>query len=100
MRGDITIKVENFYPTGTFENSNHTLHVLEGGASAGVVFFANGTAMAHDNQVGIGQGGVVLEDRYGNLLRIVIQGGSGSVLVDMWDRSIFDYSKRLYLWRY
>lgn len=65
-------------------NSSHTLHPLDGDA-LGVVFFANGTAVVHDNQVGTGQGAVVLQDTYENKLRIVIQGGSGSVYSEMWD---------------
>ena len=76
MSGDITIDTEE-------GNSSHTLHQLAGTA-LGIVFFANGTAMVHDNQVGIGQGAVVLQDIYENRLRITIQGGSGSVLTDMW----------------
>ncbi len=77
MTGDITIDTED-------GNSSHTLHSLADGA-LGVVFFANGTAMVHDNQVGTGQGAVVLQDTYENKLRIVIQGGSGSVFTEMWN---------------
>ncbi len=77
MTGEITIGPEA-------GNSSHTLHPLDGDA-LGVVFFANGTAVVHDNQVGTGQGAVVLQDTYENKLRIVIQGGSGSVYSEMWD---------------
>jgi prepilin-type N-terminal cleavage/methylation domain-containing protein len=93
MTGDITINSE----TG---NSSHTLHPLAGTA-LGVVFFANGTAMVHDNQIGTGQGAVVLQDTYENKLRITIQGGSGSVLTDMWnyeEEEWIDNPKSL--WRY
>ena len=76
LTGEITIDTEE-------GNSSHTLHGLAGTA-LGVVFFANGMAMVHDDQVGIGQGAVVLQDTYENRLRITIQGGSGSVLTDMW----------------
>ena len=84
MTGDIKIGVENDPPTGTSPSSSHTLHPLADTA-LGVVFFANGTAMVHDQQIGTGQGAVVLQDTYENLLRIRIQGGSGSVLTDMWN---------------
>jgi prepilin-type N-terminal cleavage/methylation domain-containing protein len=77
MTGDITIASED-------GNSSHTLHPLAGDA-LGVVFFANGTAVVHENQVGTGQGAVVLQDTYENKLRIVIQGGSGSVFTEMWN---------------
>ena len=92
MTGEITIDTEE-------GNSSHTLHQLAGTA-LGVVFFANGTAMVHDNQVGTGQGAVVLQDTYENRLRITIQGGSGSVLTDMWqyEEDWIDNPKNL--WRY
>jgi hypothetical protein len=57
--------------------------------------------MVHDSQIGTGQGAVVLADTYQNLLRVTIQGGSGSVLVHMWDYDLEDWvenPKRL--WRY
>ena len=91
--GEITIDTEE-------GNSSHTLHGLAGTA-LGVVFFANGMAMVHDDQVGIGQGAVVLQDTYENRLRITIQGGSGSVLTDMWqyeEEEWIDNPKNL--WRY
>ena len=93
MTGEITINTEE-------GNSSHTLHPLAGTA-LGVVFFANGTAVVHDNQVGTGQGAVVLQDTYENKLRITIQGGSGSVLTDMWnyeEEAWIDNPKNL--WRY
>jgi prepilin-type N-terminal cleavage/methylation domain-containing protein len=93
MTGDITIDTED-------GNSSHTLHSLAGGA-LGVVFFANGTAIVHDNQVGTGQGAVVLQDTYENKLRITIQGGSGSVIIDMWNYELEDWvANPKNLWRY
>jgi Tfp pilus assembly protein FimT len=93
MTGEITIGPEE-------GNTNHTLHSLAGTA-LGVVFFANGTAMVHNDQIGTGQGAVVLQDTYENKLRIIIQGGSGSVLTDMWnyeEEEWIDNPKNL--WRY
>lgn len=93
MTSEITIFIEE-------GNASHTLHGLAGNA-LGVVFFANGIAMVHDDQVGTGQGAVVLQDTYENKLRIIIQGGSGSVLTDMWnyeEEEWIDNPKNL--WRY
>lgn len=93
MKGEITIGPED-------GDASHALFKLAGTA-LGVVFFANGTAGVHDDDIGTGQGAVVLQDTYENQLRIVIQGGSGSVLVDMWDYEKEDWvmnPKRL--WRY
>lgn len=93
MTGEITIDTEE-------GNASHTLHGLAGTA-LGVVFLANGTAIVHDDQVGTGQGAVVLQDTYENRLRIIIQGGSGSVLTDMWqyeEEEWIDNPKNL--WRY
>ncbi len=93
MTGDITINIED-------GNASHTLHPLAGDA-LGVVFFANGTAMVHENQIGIGQGAVVLQDTYENKLRITIQGGSGSVLTDMWNYEEAEWIVNpKHLWRY
>lgn len=93
MSGEITIGPED-------GNASHTLHSLAGGA-LGVVFFANGNAVVHDNQIGTGQGAVVLEDTYHNMVRIVIQGGSGSVLVDMWNWAESEWQTNPNnLWRY
>jgi hypothetical protein len=93
MSGEITINIEE-------GNSNHTLHSLAGTA-LGVVFLANGMAIVHDNQIGTGQGAVVLQDTYENKLRIIIQGGSGSVLTDMWNYDEEDWIPNpKNLWRY
>jgi len=93
LTGEITIGPET-------DNADHSLHRLAGDAF-GVVFFANGTAMVHDDQVGTGQGAVVLKDTYENMLRITIQGGSGSVLTDMWNYELADWIENpKNLWRY
>lgn len=93
MSGEITINTEA-------GNSNHTLHSLAGTA-LGVVFLANGTAIVHGDAVGVGQGAVVLQDTYENMLRIIIQGGSGSVLTDMWNYDEEEWiANPKNLWRY
>jgi len=93
LTGEITIGPEA-------GNSDHTLHSLAGTA-LGVVFLPNGIAMVHEDQVGTGQGAVVLQDTYENQLRIIIQGGSGSVLTDMWNYELDDWIENpKNLWRY
>lgn len=99
--GEIMIGPQFDPPDGTGSvEANYTLTPLAGTAR-GVVFFANGTAVVHDGQVGTGQGAVVLKDTYENMLRVRIQGGSGSVLVDMWKYDAGDwYANPKNLWRY
>lgn len=100
LTGEITIGPEYDPPDSTSTPSEHTLHSLAGTA-LGVVFLANGTAIVHDNQVGTGQGTVMLQDTYENVLRITFQGGSGSVLVDMWNWELGDWIENpKNLWRY
>jgi prepilin-type N-terminal cleavage/methylation domain-containing protein len=100
MMGDITIGPVYDPPDKTTKDSNLELHSLSGTAK-GVVFLANGTAMVHNNQIGTGRGGVCLHDTYDNVLRVRIQGGSGSVLLDMYNWSLGDWiDNPKNLWRY
>lgn len=100
MSGDIEIGVVLDPPDGNSADSDLDLHGLAG-TTLGVVFFANGTAMTHGNQIGSGQGGVMLQDTYENVMRIRIQGGSGSVIIDMWNWELDDWiDNPKNLWRY
>jgi prepilin-type N-terminal cleavage/methylation domain-containing protein len=101
MAGETTIGPQFSPPDGDSSvDSNYSLTPLAGTAK-GVIFFANGTAVVHDGQIGTGQGAVVLKDIYENLLRIRIQGGSGSVLVDMWNYEVDKWQANpKNLWRY
>ncbi len=78
---------------------NRSLHSLADSA-LGVVFLPNGTSIAHENQVGTGQGSMVLQDTDGNRLRVTIVGGAGTALVEMWDPENATYSEQLKFWRY
>ncbi len=78
---------------------NRALHQLAGSAY-GVVFLPNGTSIAHENQIGTGQGSMVIQDLQGNRLRVTVMGGAGSVLVHMWDHENSVYSDKLKFWRY
>jgi prepilin-type N-terminal cleavage/methylation domain-containing protein len=100
MMGDMTIGPVYDPPDKTTKDSDLTLTPLAGSAR-GVIFLANGTAIVHDSQIGTGRGGVCLHDTYDNVLRIRIQGGSGSVLVDMYNWELEDWiDNPKNLWRY
>lgn len=98
--GEIMIGPQLDPPVGGSVEPTYTLTPLAGSAR-GVIFFANGTAVVHDGQVGTGQGAVVLTDNYENALRVRFQGGSGSVLVDMWNWEAEGwFANPKNLWRY
>ena len=101
MAGDTTIGPQFNPPdTGSSPDANFSLTPLAGTAR-GVIFFANGTAVVHNGQIGTGQGAVVLKDTYENLLRVRVQGGSGSVLIDMWNYEEAKWrANPKNLWRY
>ena len=80
-------------------DSRHSLHGLAGTA-LGIVFLPTGIAIAHDNNIGTGRGAVVLTDQYDNTIRLRIQAGSGSVLIDMWDWDTDEFSDQIRFWRY
>ncbi len=80
-------------------DGNHSLHSLAGTA-LGIVFLPTGVAIAHNNNVGTGRGAVVVKDQYENMIRLRIQAGSGSVLVDMWNWDTDMYEDQIRFWRY
>ena len=80
-------------------DGNLSLHVL-GGTRRGVVFLPNGTAIAHGNDIGVGQGAVVLTDRKKNAIRLTIQAGAGTVLEHMWNPTTDEWSTLKKWWIY
>ena len=80
-------------------DSDHSLHGLAGTA-LGIVFLPTGIAIAHGNNIGTGRGAVVVKDQYENTIRLRMQAGSGSVLVDMWDWDTDQFSEQIRFWRY
>jgi prepilin-type N-terminal cleavage/methylation domain-containing protein len=76
------------------------LHKL-GGTSRGVFFLANGAAkVSESGSVGVGQGAVVVSDYHQNKVRLLVIGGTGTVVQEMWDPESGVWSKEMRFWRY
>ena len=80
-------------------DSNRSLHLLSG-TERGVVFLPTGTAITHLNNIGVGQGAVVVSDYKLNQIRLTIQAGSGTVIEEMWDPRDTEWSIHERFWRY
>jgi hypothetical protein len=80
-------------------DGNRSLHVLSG-TELGVVFLPTGTAIAHGDNIGVGQGAVVVSDYKANQIRLTIQAGSGTVIEEMWDPRDTTWSIYERFWRY
>ena len=72
-----------------------------GGTGRGILLLGNGTAITSaSGQVGIGQGAVVVSDRYQNDVRLLVMGGTGTVVQEMWDPDSGTWSDEMRFWRY
>lgn len=72
-----------------------------GGTARGVLFVANGAAVVSDSgSVGVGQGAIVVSDHHQNDIRLLILGGTGTVVQEMWDPENRVWSKEMRFWRY
>jgi len=72
-----------------------------GGTSRGVLFYANGAAsVSETGSVGVGQGAVVVSDHHQNDVRLLVIGGTGTVVTEMRDPESGVWSKELRFWRY
>jgi len=72
-----------------------------GGTARGVLFMANGAAAVRENgSVGVGQGAIVVSDHHQNDVRLLILGGTGTVVQEMWDHETGVWSKEMRFWRY
>jgi prepilin-type N-terminal cleavage/methylation domain-containing protein len=79
---------------------NNALYKL-GGASRGVFFLANGAAtVSESGSVGVGQGAVVVSDHHQNDVRLLVIGGTGTVIQEMWDAENGVWSKEMRFWKY
>ena len=70
------------------------------GTERGVVFLPSGEAIANIGGTVVGRGAVVVSDYAFNQIRISIQGGSGTVVEEMWDFENSQWSDELRFWRY
>jgi len=72
-----------------------------GGTARGVLFMANGAAAVRESgSVGVGQGAIVVSDHHENDVRLLILGGTGTVVQEMWDHENGVWSKEMRFWRY
>ena len=83
-------------------DNNRSLHKLALGAGPelGVVFLPTGTAITHLDNIGVGQGAVVISDYKLNQIRLTIQAGAGTVIEEMWDPRDTVWSIHERFWRY
>ena len=72
-----------------------------GGTARGVLFMANGAAAVRESgSVGVGQGAIVVSDHHQNDVRLLILGGMGTVVQEMWDSENGVWSKEMRFWKY
>ena len=79
----------------------NVLFKLGGTTRRGVVFLPTGTTIANTaGNIGVGQGGVVVFDDRLNEIRLLIRGGSGTILKEMKDPYASQWSEQFRFWRY
>ncbi len=67
----------------------------------GVVFLPTGTTIANAaGNIGVGQGAVVVADDRMNGCRLMIRGGSGTIIKEMWNPYDEVWSEEFRFWRY
>lgn len=74
--------------------------VLLSGTERGIIFLPTGAAIANSGGTVVGVGALVVEDLALNQIRISVQGGSGTVMEEMWDYEHSSWSPELRFWRY
>jgi len=70
------------------------------GTARGIVFLPSGAAIANTGGTVVGVGAVVFSDFADNQIRISVQGGSGTVVHEMWDHGNSLWSDEMRFWRY
>ena len=79
----------------------NALYKLGGGTARGILFYANGAAtVSESGSVGVGQGAIVVSDHRQNDVRLLVIGGTGTVVTEMRDPESGVWSKELRFWRY
>jgi prepilin-type N-terminal cleavage/methylation domain-containing protein len=82
-------------------DSGNLLFPLGGTTARGVVFLPTGTTIANAaGNIGVGQGAVLVGDDRLNGFRILIRGGSGTVIKQMRDPYEDSWSDEFRFWRY
>ena len=62
---------------------------------------ANGAAAVRESgSFGVGQGAIVVSDHHQNDVRLLILGGTGTVVQEMWDSESGVWSKEMRFWKY
>jgi len=70
-------------------------------SNRGVVFLPTGTTIVNAaGNIGVGQGAVLIGDDRLNSIRLMLRGGSGTVIKEMWDPYDSDWSDEFRFWRY
>lgn len=76
------------------------LYIL-GATHRGVLFVGNGSAFVRaGGGAGVGQGAVIVSDQYQNDVRLLVLGGTGTVVQEMRNPETGAWSKELRFWRY
>ena len=70
------------------------------GTELGIVFLPSGATIANIGGTVVGAGAVVVSDYTLNRIRISVQGGSGTVVQEMWDWENSVWSDQIRFWRY
>jgi len=73
---------------------------LLSGTQRGIIFLPNGSAIANVGGTLVGAGAVVVQDYALNQVRVSVQGGSGTVMMEMWDYGHSQWSDEIRFWRY
>ena len=86
------------------DNALDLFKLAAGETDLGVVFLPNGTVIVHDDPFpgipGIGTGAVVIGDSKFNEIRLTINAGAGTMVQEMWDPTISDWTTDMKHWRY
>jgi prepilin-type N-terminal cleavage/methylation domain-containing protein len=82
-------------------DTGNLLFQLGGTTARGVIFLPTGTTIANSvGNIGVGQGAVLVADDRLNGFRVMIRGGSGTVIKQMRDPYASTWSDQFRFWRY
>lgn len=82
------------------EGGNRRLYDLRA-RYKGIVFMPTGIAIATKAGVpGVGRGSVIVEDQFGNRIRLQVWSSAGTVQLTMWNPYDSEWSDELRFWRY